>query len=858
MNGMLSRTSGNSLPPAQQQLKHQILQSKTSPVQAQKRHCKSSVWQRSRSGGGEIEPTSVLDIRSPSPTSTLSSSLGGSSESAGAVAAVSGGLLCEAVSDGGGGSGSGGGAETLLVDSSGKEAFNNGGGGGSGSSNSPARWYPNRGGGNGREGFGWRLNNGEQQQPGGGGMLEGKSEVKKEEPQQQQQQQQQQQSRVEEWGSGGGGGPAGVMEDLESMLFESGAGAPDQSLMRWLLGEIEDPKDLPPPQIKAAATSGGSASASAAHFEDPSIEPNFTDPAAAFGFSSNNISDVIAPPQVAPPPSSFRAPYTTLPNQPQPQQQFIPAPPPPPPPPPPPFAYHAPIPTPFVPNAYHPEILFSAPAVYGSNPAQHFGPDFPRFNLASDPNRNNNNLLFDMPLPPAPKRFGLEHQLWQQTFKQQEYMNMMKPQNQQELLQSLQRRQQFLHQPPPPPPHHHQQLRQKAIVNNTFKVGGSGAAAEEVQVIVEQLLKAAEAVELGNLDHAQAILARLNQHLSPLGKPLHRAAFYFKEALASRILNTTGGDNRNATGTGGTGTSNIPSPLDMVYKISAYKSFSESSPLAQFAHFTANQALLEALDGAEAIHIIDFEIGLGGQWASFLQELAVKLGGAPPVRLTALGSSASSSLELQLTRDNLCNFAKQLNVPFEFELLHLDRIDLLRPREREAVAVNLSLLPSTFTSHDSISRLLRFIKNLAPRAVVVVDAETTTAAAAAASAATTSAASFVHHFLEALQFYSFLFDSLDAVNINMDAVHKIEKFLLAPKIDATISSAATPPWKTLFAAAGFSPVAFSNFTETQAEYLIQRLHGRGFEVLKAHTALLLGWQGRPLVSATAWRCGSPP
>lgn len=838
MNGMLSRTSGNSLPPAQ--LKHQILQSKTSPVQAQKRHCKSSVWQRSRSGG-EIEPTSVLDIRSPSPTSTLSSSLGGSSESAGAVAAVSSGLLCEAVSDGGGGGSGSGGAETLLLESSGKEAFNNGGD----STGSPARWYPNRGnsGGNGgREGFGWRLNNGEQQL-GGGGMVEGKSEVKKEEPQQQ--------SRAEEWGSGAGAGTAGGMDDLESMLFESGAAPPDQSLMRWLLGEIEDPKDLPPPQIKSA-TSGGSTSAP--HFVDPSIEPNFADPG-AFTFSNNNLSDVIAPPQPVPVLSSFRPSYPTLPS---PQQQFIT---PPPPPPPPPFAYNAPIPTPFGPNAYHPEVLFSGQAVYGSNPSQHFGPDFSRFNMAADPNRNNNNLLFDMPLPPPPsKRFGLEHQLWQQTFKQQEYMNMMKPQQQQELLQSLHRRQQFLHQNPPPPPPPHHQLRQKAVVNHSFKVGGSGAAAEEVHVIVEQLLKAAEAVELGNLDHAQAILARLNQHLSPTGKPLQRAAFYFKEALASRILNTTtttsGGDNRNATGTG-TATSNISSPLDMVHKISAYKSFSEASPLAQFAHFTANQALLEALEGAEAIHIIDFEIGFGGQWASFLQELAVKLGGAPPFRITALGSSASSSLELHLTRDNLCNFAKQLNVPFEFELLHLDNIESLTLREREAVAVNLSLLPSAFTSPDSIPRLLRLVKNLAPRAVVVVDAETT-ATAAAASAATTSTASFVHHFLEALQFYSFLFDSLDAVNITMDAVHKIEKFLLAPKIDATISSAAAPPWKTLFAAAGFSPLAFSNFTETQAEYLIQRLHSRGFAVQKAHTALLLGWQGRPLVSATAWRCGPPP
>ncbi|KAG6688942.1 hypothetical protein I3843_11G148600 [Carya illinoinensis] len=363
--------------------------------------------------------------------------------------------------------------------------------------------------------------------------------------------------------------------------------------------------------------------------------------------------------------------------------------------------------------------------------------------------------------------------------------------------------------------------------------------------LLDQLYKAAELVGTGNFSHAQGILARLNHQLSPVGKPLHRAAFYFKEALQLLLLMNNPVTTPPRT----------PAPFDVIFKMGAYKVFSEVSPLIQFVNFTCNQALLEALDDADRIHIVDFDIGFGAQWASFMQELPARNRGAPSLKITAFASpSTHHPVELGLMRENLIQFANEIGIRFELEVVNFECLDqtsyslsILQAAENEAVAVNFPIWSSS-NQPAALPALLRFVKQLSPKIVVSFD-----------RGCDRSDLPFPQHVLQALHSYIYLLESLDAANVTSDAVSKIEKFLLQPKIEITVLGRLRAPdkmplWKTLFASAGFSPVTFSNFSEAQAHCVVKRTPVRGFHVERRLASLVLCWQRRELISASAWRC----
>ncbi|CAA6656127.1 unnamed protein product [Spirodela intermedia] len=378
---------------------------------------------------------------------------------------------------------------------------------------------------------------------------------------------------------------------------------------------------------------------------------------------------------------------------------------------------------------------------------------------------------------------------------------------------------------------------------------------QQPQALVDQLFEAAELIESGNLVNAREILARLNHQLSPVGKPLLRSAFYCKEALRFIISKHSSSIHpsssppmqRNPLFTASS------SPLDVVLKLSAYKAFSEISPLLQFANFTCTQALLEELSGCDRIHIIDFDIGVGGQWSSFMQELAQRRCAAtattPSLRLTAFAPLASyHPFEVGLTRENLSHFASELNIPFEFNILSVDSFDpaslLSMSHGGETIAVNL---PACSLYH-SVPGLLRLVKQLSPKIVVCVD-----------HGWDHSDFTFSRHFLHVLQSATMLLDSIDAACGNPEVVNKIERYLLQPRIQNSLlgrlsaAEKAVPLWN-MFASAGLVPLSFSNFTETQAECLMKRIQVRGFHVEKRQSSLLLCWQRGGLASVSAWSC----
>jgi hypothetical protein len=364
------------------------------------------------------------------------------------------------------------------------------------------------------------------------------------------------------------------------------------------------------------------------------------------------------------------------------------------------------------------------------------------------------------------------------------------------------------------------------------------------QQLLDELAAAAKATEAGNSIGAREILARLNHQLPLLGKPFLRSASYLKEALHLALAE---GHHYGA--------SRLNSSLDVALKLVAYKSFSDLSPVLQFTNFTATQALLDEIAGntASCIHIIDFDLGVGGQWASFLQELAHRrcAGGValPFVKLSAYVSSASHHpLELRLAKDNISQFAADLGIPFEFNAISVDVFnpaELISSTGDEVIAVNLPV--SCSARVPPLPVILRLVKQLGPKIVVAID-----------HGGDRADLPFSQYYLNCFQSCVFLLDSLDAAGIDADSACKIEKYLIQPRIEDAVlgrcKSDKPMAWGRAFAAAGFAPVPPSILAEAQADYLLKRAQVRGFHVEKCGVGLTLCWQRGELVTVSAWRC----
>ncbi|KAK4422852.1 Scarecrow-like protein 6 [Sesamum alatum] len=424
------------------------------------------------------------------------------------------------------------------------------------------------------------------------------------------------------------------------------------------------------------------------------------------------------------------------------------------------------------------------------------------------------------------------------------------PTKQQHLAQVLQPPASAFHRPDIVPQHRLQEMPVPVL-----KPSATGSCSEQMgvsiqhqqqQIVYDQVYKAAESMQAGNFSNAQGILARLNHVLAPIGKPFLRSAFYVKEALElafmipSQVASVP---------------SRIPAPFDAMFKMGAYKVFSEVSPVIQFMNFTANQIILEALGDAERIHLIDFDIGFGAHWSSFLQELPTKNRGATSVKITAFASpSTHHSLEISLMHENLTQFANDIGLNFELEVVNIDSFDpncssisSLRSSESEAIAVNFPVW--SFTSYlSALPSYLCLMKKLSPKVLVSLG-----------RGCERIDLPFPHHILQTLQYYEALLDSVDAANVNSDASSKIEKFLFQPRIESTVLGRLMhpdimPPWRNVFASVGFSPVSISSFTETQAECVMKRMQVNGFHVERRQAALSLYWQRSELVSISAWNC----
>ncbi|XP_048139792.1 GRAS family protein RAM1-like [Rhodamnia argentea] len=366
--------------------------------------------------------------------------------------------------------------------------------------------------------------------------------------------------------------------------------------------------------------------------------------------------------------------------------------------------------------------------------------------------------------------------------------------------------------------------------------------------LVHLLLACAEAVAKEDYMLARKYIHHLNRIVSPIGDSMQRVASCFTEALSARLAATLA-----TRPTSSSAKPFSPLPPNSLEILKYYQILYQACPYIKFAHFTANQAIFEAIEFEERVHVIDLDIHQGYQWPAFMQALAARPGGAPFLRITGVGPDIEAVCE---TGRCLTELAHSLHIPFEFhpvgEQLEDLKPHMLNRRVGEALAVNsvnrLHRVPG-----NCLGSLLSMIRDQAPNIVTLVEQE-----------ASHNGPYFLGRFLEALHYYSAIFDSLDATFPPESAQRaQVEQYIFAPEIrnvvahegaERTARHERLEKWRKVMEGKGFKGVPLSGNAVTQSRILLGLYSSDGYRLTEDKGCLLLGWQDRAIIGASAWRC----
>ncbi|GKV23366.1 hypothetical protein SLEP1_g33102 [Rubroshorea leprosula] len=369
----------------------------------------------------------------------------------------------------------------------------------------------------------------------------------------------------------------------------------------------------------------------------------------------------------------------------------------------------------------------------------------------------------------------------------------------------------------------------------------------------QMLIDCAAALSEGNIEEASTTINDLRQMVSIQGDPSERIAAYMVEGLAARMA-SSGKYLYKAL------KCKEPPSSD---RLAAMQILFEICPCFKFGFISANGAIIDALKGEKRVHIIDFDINQGNQYIALIQTLANQPGEAPHLRLTGIDDPESIQRPiggLEMVGLRLEKLAEILGVSFEFQAVP-SRSSMVTPsmldcRAGEALIVNFAFqlhhMPdesvSTINQRD---QLLRMVKSLNPKLVTVVEQDVN---------ANTSP--FFPRFIEAYEYYSAVFESLDATlpRESQDRMN-VEKQCLARDIVNIVACEGEErieryevagKWRARMMMAGFKSCPMSSNVIDMIRELIKQYSDR-YTLKEEFGTLHFGWEDKSLIVSSAWR-----
>ncbi|KAL3505640.1 hypothetical protein ACH5RR_031022 [Cinchona calisaya] len=364
---------------------------------------------------------------------------------------------------------------------------------------------------------------------------------------------------------------------------------------------------------------------------------------------------------------------------------------------------------------------------------------------------------------------------------------------------------------------------------------------------------AAEKVSNHQFVYARKLLSRCDLSASKSGNPVQRIVYYFSEALKEKIDNEWG----------------IVSSVDLESKLKKAMDVEQAQiqlqpvmmgcqqelPFRLVAQFAVCQLILDSVESAKKVHLIDFGIDNGSHWTLIMQSFATRY--KCPLELLKVTAVGTCKQMLEETGKWLSGFAETINLPFSYNIVVSDLKDLQKDsfelEADEVVAVFLGMRLWTLLAWPNhLEALIGVIKKLKASAIVVKEIE-----------ASTNLPIFVERFGEAILLMSALFDCTKACMDHQILYRKMtEEIIFREMIRNIVIAEGTERihrherigfWRALFARFGMVEMEFSSSSLCQATLLLKRSSRFSSCTMDMNgKCLIMGWKGTAFMSLSAW------
>ncbi|XP_062226541.1 scarecrow-like protein 8 [Phragmites australis] len=365
------------------------------------------------------------------------------------------------------------------------------------------------------------------------------------------------------------------------------------------------------------------------------------------------------------------------------------------------------------------------------------------------------------------------------------------------------------------------------------------------------LFESAVAIADGNQETAAIHLAALKLSANQRGDPEQRLIAMMVAALSSRIAPAASAPAQHLA------------ELCGAEQRAGSQLLHDISPCFRLALHTASVAIVEAVGDHRAIHLVDFDVS-APQHAALIRYLADRRVPGTSLKTTAVTDPTSPFTQpltatLLAIGERLKKLAERAGIEYRFKVVSCRAAELdaskLGCEPEEALAVNLAFALS-HVPDESVSpanprdELLRRVRALGPQVVTLVEQELNTNTAPLAA-----------RFSDVCAHYGAILESLDATLGRESAERARAEAALAKKASNAVGREGPDrlercevfgKWRARFGMAGFRPVALGPGI---ADQVVARVGPAPplFTVKAENGVLRIGWMGRVVTVASAWR-----